>query len=188
MDLVIKGKNLDVPENARDYIEKKAQKFDRHLQSISKAKVEVSEEDTRSRENRYVVEVTVDSNGSFLRGEERGPDIFTAVDAVATVIEKQIRRYKDRIQGKKRSRTRISKVADAAEEAESTIDDDDREEGTLIKFKRFTVEPMSPEESVDQMELLGHDFYIFFNADSERFAVVYKRSAGDYGLIEPELG
>jgi putative sigma-54 modulation protein len=186
MDLVIKGKNLDIPENAKDYIEKKAQKFDRHLQSISNAKVEVSEEATRSRENRYVVEVTVDADGTFLRGEERGPDIFSAVDAVAAVMEKQIRRYKDKIQGKKRYRTGISKTPAPAETAEPFADDE--EEGKLIKFKRFTVEPMLPDEAIDQMELLGHDFHIFFNADNERFAVVYKRKEGDYGLIEPELG
>ena len=185
MDLIIKGKNLDVPKNAKDYIEKKAQKFDRHLQSISKAKVEVSEEDTRSRENRYVVEVTVDSEGTFLRGEERGPDIFSAVDAVSSVMERQIRRYKQRLNGKKRHRTGISKTHSSVETAEPLMDDED--EGKLIKFKRFEVDPMPPDEAVDQMELLGHDFYIFFNADSERFAVVYKRSIGDYGLIEPEL-
>ncbi len=188
MDLVIKGKNLDVPENAKDYIEKKAQKFDRHLQSISNAKVEVSEEDTRSRENRYVVEVTVSSQGNFLRAEERGPDIFTAVDAVASVMEKQIRRYKDRLRGKKRTRTGISKTPPPIESVEPDTDDEHEDEGTLIKFKRFPVEPMSPEEAVDQMELLGHDFYIFYNGDSNRFAVVYRRKEGDYGLIEPELG
>jgi len=186
MDLVIKGKNLDIPENAKDYIEKKAEKFDRHLESISKAKVEVSEEATRSRENRYVVEVTVDADGTFLRGEERGPDIFSAVDAVASVMERQIRRYKQRLRGKKRYRTGISKTPIPVEEVGPIIDDNE-DEGKLIKFKRFPVEPMPPDEAVDQMELLGHDFYIFFNADSERFAVVYKRGAGDYGLIEPEL-
>ncbi len=187
MDLVIKGKNLDVPESAREYIEKKAQKFDRHLQSISKAKVEVSEENTRSRENRYVIEVTVDADGTFLRGEERGPDIFSATDAVASVMERQIRRYKQRLQGKKRQRTGISR-SPASVETEETFVDDSEDEGKLIKFKRFPVEPMLPDEAIEQMELLGHDFYIFFNADSEQFAVVYKRANSDYGLIEPELG
>ncbi len=187
MDLIIKGKNIDVPESAKEYIEKKAQKFDRHLQSISKAKVEVSEENTRSRENRYVIEVTVDADGTFLRGEERGPDIFSAIDAVASVMERQIRRYKQRLQGSKRRRTGISKPQDSVEPAEP-IADDSEEEGKLIKFKRFTVEPMLPDEAIEQMELLGHSFFIFFNGDSERFAVVYKRARGDYGLIEPELG
>ncbi len=184
MDLVIKGKNLDVSQNAIDYIEKKAQKFDRRLQSISKAKVEISEEDTRSKENRYVVEVTVDARGVFLRGEERGPDIFSAVDAVSQVMERQIRRYKERIQGKKRSRSKTGQTP-LDTEMEPIIEDD--EEERLIKFKRFPVEPMSPDEAIEQMELLGHDFFMFFNAESEKYAVVYKRSARDYGLIEPEL-
>lgn len=188
MDLVIKGKNLEVSQNAIDYIEKKAQKFDRRLQSISKAKVEISEEDTRSKENRYVVEVTVDAKGVFLRGEERGPDIFSAVDAVAQVMERQIRRYKERRQGKKRYRSKSDKMPLPVEDIEPVVDEEEEEEEIKpIKYKRFPVAPMYPDEAIEQMELLGHDFYIFFNAESERFAVVYKRSEGDYGLIEPEL-
>ncbi|MFO8101274.1 MAG: ribosome-associated translation inhibitor RaiA [Dehalococcoidia bacterium] len=187
MELLIKGKNLTVPENAKDYIEKKAQKFDRHLQSISKAKVEISEENTRSRENHYVVEVTVDSDGTFLRGEERGPDIFSAIDAVAAVMERQIKRYKDRLQGKKRYRTGVSKTLAPGEEA-NLVSEGENETGAMIKFKRFPVDPMPPEEAIDQMELLGHDFYIFFNSYSEQFAVVYKRGDSNYGLLEPELG
>jgi len=187
MDLVIKGKNIDVPDNAKEYIRKKAQKFDRRLESISKAKVEVSEEDTRSKENRYVVEVTVDAQGTYLRGEERGPDIFSAVDAVSTVMEKQIRRYKDRRRGQKRSRAKISQVTPPEVEAEVEDLETGAEEGKLIKFKKFPVEPMSADEAIDRMELLGHTFYLFFNADSEQFGVVYKRSNTNYGLIEPEL-
>lgn len=187
MDLVIKGKNYDVPQSAKEYIQKKAQKFDRRLQDVSKATVEVSEEDTRSKENRYVVEVTVDAQGTFLRAEERGPDLFSAVDAVASVMEKQIRRYKDRLRDKKRSKTKMSKVTGPEVDLELLPDDEEVEEGKVIKFKRFAVEPMSPEEAVDQMELLGHNFYIFFNGESQRYAVVYKRSNHDYGLIEPEL-
>ncbi len=188
MDLVIKGKNIDVTDEAREYIEKKARKFDRRLEKISKAKVELSEENTRSKDNRFVVEVTLDTQGTYLRAEERGPDIFSAVDSVATVMEKQLRRYKDRLQGKKRYRTGMAKTPAPAVNDDPAIEDDETEdEGQLIKFKRFPVEPMSPEEALDQMEMLGHTFFIFFNGESERFAVVYKRGDGDYGLIEPEL-
>ena len=188
MDLVIKGKNLEVSQKTIDYIEKKALKFDRRLQSISKAKVEISEEDTRSKENRYVVEVTVDAKGIFLRGEERGPDIFSAVDAVSQVMERQIRRYKERQFGRKRNRSRTEQTPIPGDEIEPLIDDDEDEEPErLIRFKRFPVAPMSPDEAIEQMELLGHDFYIFFDAETEKFAVVYKRSASNYGLIEPEL-
>jgi len=186
MDLVIKGKNIEVPENAREYINKKASKFDRHLQSISRAKVEISEENTRSRENRFVVEVTIEADGTFIRGEERGPDIFSAADAVASVIERQIRRYKDRVQGKKRQRVGLSKGPAGGPPPEIEPAGEE-EEGRLIKFKRFPVQMMTPDEAIEQMEFLDHDFYLFFNSEVEKFCVVYKRAAGDYGLIEPEL-
>ncbi|MFO8010375.1 MAG: ribosome-associated translation inhibitor RaiA [Dehalococcoidia bacterium] len=185
MDLVIKGKNIDVPENAKAYIEKKAKKFDRHLQNISRAKVEVSEESTRSKENRYVVEVTIDSDGTFLRGEERGPDIFSAVDSVSGVIDRQIKRYKDRLQGRKRQRTALSKNP-ATIEGE-VVPPEEEESTGMIKYKRFPIKPMSPDEAIEQMEFLSHDFYLFFNAENERYCVVYKRGEGRYGLLEPEL-
>ena len=185
MDLIIKGKNMDVPENARDYITKKAGRFERHLQEITEAKVELSEEKTRSKENHFVVEMTLDCRGTFLRGEERGGDIFTAVDAVMDVMDRQIRRYKDRIQGKKRRVVVSKEKIDITRDTASLIDEE--QEDNPIKIKRFPVQPMSPEEAIDQMEFLGHDFFLFFNATSDQFNVVYRRKGSHYGLIEPEL-
>ncbi|MDY6910981.1 MAG: ribosome-associated translation inhibitor RaiA [Chloroflexota bacterium] len=188
MDLVIKGKNIDVPENAKEYINKKAGKLDRHLQDISKAKVEISEEKTRSKDNRYIVEVTIDTQGTFLRGEQRGPDIFSAADAVADMMDRQIRRYKERLQGKKRRITPLKEAAPVADiEDADTDQDEDESEGTLIKVKHFPIKPMSIEKAMDQMDWLGHDFFFFFNAESEKFNVLYRRRRGDFGLIEPEM-
>ena len=188
MDLVIKGKNIDVPENARTYIAKKAGKLDRHLQNVSKTKVEISEEKTRSKDNRYIVEVTIDTQGTFLRGEQRGPDIFSAIDAVADMMDRQIRRYKERLQGKKRRIAPLRDAAPVADNEDTDIDtDEDEQEGILIKVERFPIKPMSIDKAMDQMDWLGHDFFFFFNAESEKFNVLYRRRNGDYGLIEPEM-
>ncbi len=177
MNLVIKGKNMDVPENAKDYITKKVSRFDRHLQNITEAKVELAEEKTRSQDNHYVVEMTLDCRGTFLRGEERGADIFSAADAAADMMNRQIRRYKERLQGRKRHA--------AGSKEDPAIHR--QQEGTLIKTKRFPVKPMSPEEAIEQMELLGHDFFVFFNQSNDQFNVFYRRKSGNYGLIEPGL-
>ncbi len=184
MEILIKGKNMDVPKKAKDYIEKKAEKFDRLLRNISTAKVELSEEKTKSKESRYIVEVTVDSQGTFLRAEERAGDIFSAIDAVADVMDRQIRRYKDRIKGKQQRRTAVSKSKSKVLSGENLVVEEDEK---LIKVKSFPVSPMSPDEAVDQMVWLGHDFFVFYNASSEQFNVVYRRKDGHYGLIEPEL-
>ncbi len=178
MNLVIRGKNIEVPEKAREYITKKVSKFDRHLRNITETKVELSEGQSRSQENHYVVEMTLDCQGTFLRGEERGADIFSAVDAAADMMTRQISRYKDRLQGRKR---RL--VASMGEQVT-----DQQQEGTLLRIKRFPVKAMSPDEAMEQMELLGHNFFVFFDDASGQLNVLYRRKGGTYGLIQPEVG
>ncbi len=178
MNLVIRGKNIEVPEKAREYITKKVSKFDRHLRNITETKVEVSQVQPRSQENHYVVEMTLDCRGTFLRGEERGADIFSAVDAAADMMTRQISRYKERLQGRKR-RLVASKGDLVA---------DQQQEGTLLRIKRFPVKAMSPDEAMEQMELLGHNFFVFFDDASGQLNVLYRRKGGTYGLIQPEVG
>ncbi|MDD5093875.1 MAG: ribosome-associated translation inhibitor RaiA [Dehalococcoidia bacterium] len=179
MNLVIRGKNIEVPENARDYITKKTNRFDRHLKTITEIKVEVSEEKTRSKENQYVVEMTINCQGTYIRGEKRGPDIFSAADAATDVVEHQIDRYRGHLQNRK------SQPASQKETVE--VDETFDKESTPIKVKRFPIRPMSPEEAIDQMELLGHDFFVFFSRNNDQINVVYRRKDGAYGLIEPEF-
>ncbi|MCL0088985.1 ribosome-associated translation inhibitor RaiA [Dehalococcoidia bacterium] len=177
MNLVIRGKNIEVPEKSREYIARKVDKFDRHLSNITETKVEISEERSRSQGNQYVVEMTLDCRGTFLRGEERGADIFSAVDAATNMMTRQISRYKERLQGRKR-RLVASKGELVA---------DQQQEGTLLRIKRFPVKAMSPDEAMEQMELLGHDFFVFFDDASGRFNVLYRRKGGTYGLIQPDV-
>ncbi len=184
MGLLIKGKNIDVNEKTKDYIEKRVAKFDRHLSNIGETKVEVTEEKTKSKDSRYVVEITLDLQGTLLRSEERAGDIFSAVDLAVETMDRQILRYKGKLQGRKRRKSGTETVSAAPEPEPQT---EEAPSPGLVKVKRFAIKPMSPEEAIDQMDLLGHDFYVFFNDRSEQVNVVYRRKGGGYGLIEPEM-
>jgi putative sigma-54 modulation protein len=181
MELQITGKNIELTPTARQLIEQKLGKLSCHLPNIIEYKVEITEEKTKSPEQHFVVQVTIDSNGTLLRGVERGEDLLTAINKVAAVINRQIEHYK----GKLYEKGRGSSLARSEFKEEEEAAQPPRK---VVKVKRFPVKPMSVAEAVDQMELLGHDFYLFFNADSEELNLLYRRQDGNYGLIEPELG
>lgn len=176
MELQITGKNVDLVPRARSYIERKMDKLSRHLPDIKEAKVEIAEQKTRSPEHRFVVQVTVNSSGTLLRGEERGGDLFAAIDRVEAVLDRQIEHYKGKRYNKSRKNS-INQVESQAETGENTE--------LVTKVKRFAVKPMSVLEAIEQMELLGHSFFLFRNADTEQVNLVYQRKDGNYGLIEP---
>jgi len=184
MELVIKGKNMEVEKAAQDYIESKLNKLERHLPDIGEVKVELVQEMTKSAENRFVVQVTINSHGTLLRGEERASNIYAAIDIVVDVLNRQIERFKDRLYRSKRRITSFRKELAAGELPEERAEE---KESKIVKIKRFPVKPMTPEEAADQMELLSHDFFIFFNPENNKFSVLYRRGDGNYGLIEPEL-
>ena len=184
MELVIKAKNMEVEKAAQEYIRTKLNKLERHLPDIAQVKVELVQEMTKSAENRFVAQVTINSHGTLLRGEERASTIYAAIDIVVDVLNRQIERFKDKLY---RSRRRISPFRRELAAEEMQEERVEESESKIVKVKRFPVKPMTPEEAVDQMELLSHDFFIFFNPESNRFAVLYRRGDGNYGLIEPEL-
>lgn len=186
MELVIKGKNMEVEKAAQEYIKSKLTRLERHLPDITEIKVELVQEMTKSAENRFVAQVTINSHGTLLRGEERASNVYAAIDTAVDVLNRQIERFKDKLY---RSRRRITPFR--REEADEELQAERVEgskESKIVKIKRFQVKPMTPEEAVDQMELLSHDFFIFFNPESNQFNVIYRRGDGNYGLIEPELG
>ena len=179
MNLTIKGKNMDVPEKSKEYMQKKIGRLDRHLNNITEAKVELSEENTRSKENRYIVEVTLDCQGTLLRGEERAADVQAAIDKAYDVMNRQITRYKERLDAKKKNRLSLGEaLAVRADRPDS-----------VVKIKRFPTKPMSVEEAIDQMEFLGHDFFVFFNkGENDQLNILYRRRGENYGLLVPESG
>jgi putative sigma-54 modulation protein len=190
MPLVIKGKNVEVNDQLRSYVTKRLGKLDRYLDNILSAQVELSAEKTRSTETRQVVQVTVDANGTILRGEEKAADMYAAVDAVTDKMERQIKRYKERLyhRGKMAAGRRPAppSLAEAVmpEEAE-VAEEEDEEEGRIVRTKMIDLKPMSAEEAIEQMELLGHNFFVFLNAEDDGINVVYKRLNGNYGLLVP---
>ena len=179
MELQITCRNMQLVEEARRYIERKLGRLNRHLPNITESKVEVAEEKTRAPQHRFVVQMTVDSQGTLLRAEERGEDLFTAVDKAAEIMNRQIEHYKGKLYDRGRGNSPDRNESGDRTELAAPV---------VIKTKRFGVKPMPVAEAIDQMELLGHDFFLFFNAESERIGVVYRRKDGNYGLIEPEVG
>ena len=181
MELQITGKNIDLSSPVRRYVQRKLGKLSRYLPNIIESKVEISEEKTKSPERRFVVQVTVDSSGTLLRGEGRGDDLFTAIDKVAAIMNRRIEHYKGKLyekgKGSSFARSEFSEEAEAVPPPKR-----------VVKTKRFAVNLMSVAEAIDQMELLGHDFFLFLNADTGELNLLYRRKDGDYGLIEPELG
>lgn len=179
MELTVTGKNMDVSDRVREYVEKKTGKLDRYLSSIDSASIELTRESVKSSEDRHIAQLTVRVPGTILRAEERATDVFTAVDAVLDKMYRQIMRYKTRRRG--RGRPQQEELAPPIEADEEEIS------RRIVRTKRFVVVPMSEEEATEQMELLGHDFFLFLNADTGELNVVYRRRDGNYGLIEPEL-
>ena len=190
--LEISSRNIDLNVEAEGYIRKKTDRLERHLRSIAGMKVEISRTSARSQADRIVVQMTIDAGGYTLRGQEAAPNLFRAVDAVADAMDRQIQRYKGKVYRSEQSRKSAKTTAaifdspdlqePSAAEVESLL-----EIGKVVRTKRFSIAPMTVEDAIDQMELLNHDFFLFFNLDHEGYNVVYRRHDGDYGLIEPEL-
>jgi putative sigma-54 modulation protein len=184
MQLQISAKNMEISPEARRYIERKLGKLSHYLPYIGEAKVEVSQEKTRSPQEHFVVQVTVDNTGTPLRSQERGADLFTAIDKVSAVMNRRIEHYKSKRYHKRKSKkTTPPPQNDLIEEAEPAS-----AQPQVVKVKSFTLKPMAVDEAIDQMEVLGHDFFLFFNADTEKLNLLYRRRDSNYGLIEPELG
>ncbi len=193
MQVVVKGKNMEVNERLKSFAEGKITKLSRVLPSIAEAEVEFSTEKTKSADSRFIAQVTLKSNGQLIRAEQSAADTHSALNVVIDKLDQQIRRYKSRrVPGKGGSEARAGakKAAKGIAEEEATVEeatvDEDEHTGRLVRTKRFAMKPMDVDEALEQMELLGHDFYVFLNSETERVSVVYKRTDGDFGLIEPE--
>jgi putative sigma-54 modulation protein len=176
MDLQITGQSIEILPTVKDYIEKKFGKLDRHFQNINGTKVELSEQKTKSQDQRYRVQVTLDANGTLLRAEERAENLLVAIDKVVPVIDRQIERYKGKLTRKGNKNGPSIKSGLTEEPAPE-----------LVRTKRFTMKPMSAEDAIEQMELLGHNFFLFYNSATKEYNLLYRRKDGNYSIIEPEL-
>jgi putative sigma-54 modulation protein len=171
MKITIKGRNIDVTDALKQYIEKRISKFERFLNDLGEAIITVSTEKFT-----HKIDVLFKVNGHLIQAEGKTEDLYSAVDQVVEKLEKQVLKYKEKIQTKNKKGNKYSEpLKPSAEESSKRI----------VKYKKFDLRPMSPEEAVDQMELLDKDFFIFVNSFTGHVNLVYRRKDGNYGLIEP---
>ena len=175
MKFTISGRNIEVTEGLKTAVEDKIGKLEKYFSPDTEAIVTLSVEKDRQK-----IEVTIPVKGNIIRAEQSSSDMYVSIDLVEEVIERQLKKYKNKI---------IDKHQNEAAFAKEFIDNDyePTDEVKIIRTKRFGIKPMDPEEACVQMELLGHNFYVFFNSETEEVNVVYKRKGNTYGLIEPEL-
>lgn len=177
MNIAVYGKNIQLTDALKDITIKKIGRLEKFFYNDINAKVVLSVERKKQK-----VEVTIPFNGRILRVEETSDDMYSSIDDVVEALEKQIRRYKTKLDDKKHINESIK-----FENIEPLDDFEEQDEFKIVKTKKFAIKPMSAEEAVLQMDLLRHDFFVFLNADTEEVNVVYKRKDGNYGLIEPEF-
>lgn len=175
MQYIISGKNIDVTDGLRDAVHEKIGKLEKYFEPDTEIHVTMSVEKERQK-----IEVTIPMKGNIVRAEQVSNDMYVSIDLVEEIIERQLRKYKNKLIQKKQDAVGLSKAFVEA-------DTDDDEDIKIIRTKRFAIKPMDPEEACVQMELLGHDFFVFRNSETDEVNVVYKRKGHTYGLIEPEF-
>lgn len=191
-DLKIHARNIEIDRPTDDYVRRKFARLERHLKPMSAADLEISKTSSRSAADRVIAQLTISANNRVLRGQERGATIREAVDLVTDVLDRQIRRYKTKF-----SRTSVARRSARSASAEevfgmSSVESEEAvaEEpptGTIIRTKRFSMTSMHVEDAIEEMEMLSHSFFLFYNLDSQEYNVVYRRHDGNYGLLQPDL-
>lgn len=175
MRIKITGRNIEVTEGLRSAVEEKIGKLAKYFSEDTQVSVALSVEKDRQK-----IEVTIPVKGNIIRSEETSSDMYVSIDLVEEIIERQLKKYKNRLLESQQAAAHFSKLF---------VENDYEEEADvkIVKTKKFGIKPMDPEEACVQMELLGHNFYVFSNSETDEVNVVYKRKNGTYGLIEPEL-
>lgn len=175
MNIQFVGKNVEVTDALKEVTEKKLSKLEKYFQESISGNVTFS-----TQKNNKTIEVTIDIPGTIIRAEETSDDMYASIDKSVDVLERQIRKYKTKLQKKyKEGQTiRFENVVPLQEE--------ENDKPNIVRTKRFSVKPMNSEEAILQMELLGHNFFVFRDGETDQIGVIYKRKDGDYGLIEPQ--
>ena len=175
MKFTIVGKNIDVTPGLKEAVEEKIGKLEKYFTPDTNVNVTLSVD-----KEQHKIEVTIPVKGKIIRSEQASSDMYVSIDLVEEVIERQLKKYKNKLVDKKQAETSNFKK----EYIETTDVDDD--EIKIERVKKFDLKPMYIEDAAGQMELLGHEFFVFVNAETDQVNVVYKRKKGSYGLIEPE--
>lgn len=175
MKFTISGKNIDVTEGLKAAVRDKLGKLERYFTPDTEVIVTMSVEKERQK-----IEVTIPVKGNIIRSEQVSNDMYVSIDLVEEIIERQLRRYKTKLIAQQQAAASFQ--PDYLE-----ADEEEEEEVKIVRTKKFDIKPMYPEDACVQMELLGHSFYVFCNAETDQVNVVYRRKGNTYGLIEPEV-
>jgi putative sigma-54 modulation protein len=196
MQLQVSGRNLDITAPIREYAERKLARIERHLTEDTRVDLELAIERNRSISNNQHAELTVWTKGPVLRAHEYADDMYAAIDLAVDKLDRQVRRYRERRRHwrphhQARDIEALLPLSEADEAASLEIANGVEAEPpipTIVKTKRFNMKPMHPDEAALQLELVGHEFYVFLNAESDAVAVIYRRRDGNLGVIEPVPG
>ena len=175
MKVTVIAKNMELTDALKEIVRKKISKLEKYFEDNIEARATLSVQ-----RNRHIIEVTIPFNGVILRGEEATSDMYKSLDLVEDKLERQIRKQKTRLSRKHSGSLRFGEINNIDLKSE-------QDEGKLVKVKKFGVKPMNSEEAILQMDLLGHNFFVYQDSDSNKVNVIYKRKDGDYGLLEPEF-
>ncbi len=186
MNIVVTGANVDVAEALRTYVARKLERLSKHLDHLQEARVVVREERRRPVGRAQVVEVTVWGDGVVLRGEEATADPYASVDRIVDKLEKQIAKHRSRLIDKRRLDERRQRTAERARAEAASRRGPESPGPRVVRRKRFSLKPMTEEDAALQMELVGHSFFVYRDADTGGVCVLYRRRDGDYGVIEVE--
>jgi putative sigma-54 modulation protein len=190
MQLIVQGRNVEINDRIREYLDRKIGKLDRYLPQVSEGRVEITHNATRSADDRYTVQITVWANGQILRAEESTGDVLASIDASSDKMYRQMRRFKGRkFHGKRRAAQAQAANAEAAM-IDTLVDEEleeEEEQGVIVRRKECALQPMDEEEALEQMNLLGHDFFVYYDVDARGVNVIYRRRDGQYGLLQPKL-
>lgn len=181
----LSGRNVEVTDAMRKYVEEKLLRLDRYSDQITDARVTLTVRDVRDADRRNRVEVQLNVPQGVIRAEEHHTDMYAAIDKASDVLERQLRKFKTRFMKKRMENHPLPEPGPAEAAVDAGFEDYDQFEPELVRQKRFEMRPMSAEDAVAQMEALGHDFFVFRSMHDESTSVVYKRNDGHYGLIEP---
>lgn len=186
MELSVYGRNTEITPRIQTYIEKKTNRLDRYMPDLVEVRVDLSTEKTRSAVDSQIAQITIrDNHGTVLRAEERKNDMFAAIDTVIDKLYRQISRYRGKKQRKWRQGGNSEEFMGEPLPLDETFEEDS--EARIMRTKRFSIRPMTTDDAMDQLELLGHDFFVFYNADDDAINVLYKRHDDNYGLLQPAL-
>jgi putative sigma-54 modulation protein len=194
MELELQVRHFDLTDTVRDYVQRKVGRLDRHLPGMRATRVELARGVRRSQGDVYTAQMTSWVDSAILRAEEMNVDLFAAIDLASDKLLRQVERYKGKRRGKRyevrRGAGELEEGAPAETQAEveAEVAAESGAHPVIARRKRFPIIPMTEQEAIDQLELLGHDFFLFLNADSGMVNVLYRRWDGELGLIEPERG